>query len=131
MDKKLKKRFSIIAFALGVVALGVGVALFVIKSTATPNMADAEFLVSVGKWAREDTNNVVWNFVEIGKGALTTDNFVNSYDFIWSIEDDKLKIETDWFYDLGNEFEYKVDQKAKTLTVKPVEKSTEIVFKAL
>lgn len=131
MNEKLKKRLPIIAFAMGVIALVIGIELFVFKSVSEPVMADAEFLVSVGKWVREDTNNVIWDFSEIGKGALTTDNFINSYDFIWAIEDGKLKIETDWLYDLGNEFEYSIDQKTKTLTVKSAEKATKINFKAL
>ena len=131
MNEKFKKKLPIIAFAIGVIALVVGIELFVFKSVSEPNMADAEFLVSVGKWVREDTNNVVWDFTEIGKGSLTTDNFVNSYDFIWSIDGGKLKVETDWLYDLENEFEYSIDQKTKTLTIKSAQKATKINFKAL
>lgn len=131
MSSKFKKKLPVIAFTVGIVVLVVGIELFVFRALSKPSMADAEFLVSVGKWVREDTSNVIWDFSEVGKGALTTDNFLNSYDFIWAIEDGKLKIETDWMYDLGNEFEYKIDQKAKTLTIKAAEKPTDIVFKAL
>lgn len=131
MSEKFKKRLPIIAFAMGVVALVVGIELFVFKSVSEPSMADAEFLTSIGKWVREDTSNVVWDFTEMGKGSLTTDNYATTYDFIWAIEDGKLKIETKWLYDLDNEFEYTIDQKAKTLSIKSAEKATKINFKAL
>ena len=62
-------------------------------------------------------DGVVWDFTEIGKGKLTTNNHINDYDFIWSLEDGKLKIETDWLYNLENEYEYALDQNAKTLTL--------------
>jgi hypothetical protein len=56
------------------------------------------------------TDRVVWDFTEIGKGTLTTNAHENDYDFIWAIEDGKLKIETKWLYDLENEYDYKLDQ---------------------
>lgn len=128
---KNKRKGPIIVFIIGFVMLAAGLAFFIYKMASGPTMADADFLVSVGKWAREDTNNVVWDFKEIGKGTLTTDNFANSYDFIWSLDGNRLKTETNWLYDLNNVFEYDLNQNSKTLTLKTPEKATSITFRAL
>ncbi len=139
-----KKRFSIIILVVGLITLICGVVFFIVRLTARPSIADGEFLVSVGKWKLQeegclqakcdenekclgadgnpavvcDGDSVVWNFTEIGKGTLTTNNHLNDYNFIWAIEDDKLKIETEWLYTLNNEYEYKLDQNDKTLILK-------------
>ena len=36
-----------------------------------------------------DEPSVIWNFTEIGKGTLTTNNHENDYDFIWAIDGDR------------------------------------------
>ena len=113
-----KKRVSIIALIIGLITLVGGVVFLIIRLTAGPSVADAEYLVSVGKWTENDAPSVEWNFTEIGKGTLTTNNHTNDYNFIWAIEDGKLKIETEWLYALDNEYEYTLDQNAKTLTLK-------------
>lgn len=139
-----KKRVSIIAMIIGLITLVGGVVFLIIRLTAGPSVADGEFLVSIGKWKKDGeecimlncedgTNclgedgtsekicldgNVVWDFTEIGKGILTTNNHINDYNFIWAIEDGKLKIETEWLYALENEYAYTLDQNAKTMTLK-------------
>lgn len=139
-----KKRVSIIAMIIGLITLVGGVVFLIIRLTAGPSVADGDFLVSVGEWRLQggeclqtkcgenekclgvdgdpvvvcDDDSVVWKFTEIGKGTLTTNNHVNDYDFIWAIEDDKLKIETEWLYTLNNEYEYELDQAAQTLVLK-------------
>lgn len=89
--------------------------------------------------AKSETNsvseNVIWNFTEIGKGTLTTNNHIDDHEFKWTIEDDKLKIETDWLYTLYDELTYKLDQEENTLEItkadgiteqfKPLEKEAE------
>ena len=131
-----KKRISIITLIVGLVTLVAGVVFLIIRLTAASGVADGEYLVSIGKWGLEggncvqakcgenakcvgpdgeatvicDGDGVIWNFTEIGKGTLTTNAHENDYDFIWSIEDGKLKIETKWLYDLENEYDYKLDQ---------------------
>ena len=112
-----KKIISIIIFVIGLITLITGVVFLVLDLTKKPSIADGEYLVEVGKWSLEDNDSVVWNFTEIGKGTLTTNNHINDYDFIWALEDNKLKIETKWLYDLENEYEYKLNQDAKTLTL--------------
>ena len=72
------------------------------------------------------TPSVIWQFTEVGKGTLTTNNHINDYDFIWALEDGRLKIETKWLYDLENEYEYELNQADKTLILKDDDK--EIVF---
>lgn len=128
---KNKHKGPIIVFIIGLVMLIAGLAFFIFKIASGPSMADAEFLVSAGKWVREDTSNVVWDFTEVGKGTLTTDNYANSYDFIWALDGDKIKIETSWLYNLGNEFEYELNQNSKTFTIKSADKATKITFKPL
>ena len=86
--------------------------------------------MTAGNWVREDQPSVIWDFSEVGKGKLTTDNHVNDYDFIWRLQDKKLLIETDWLYDLNDEFDYILDQSEKTLTIKNPEKNIEVKFKA-
>lgn len=63
-------------------------------------------------------SNVIWKFTEIGKGTLTTNNHIDDHEFKWSIEDGKLKIETDWLYTIYDEATYSLDQIAQTLEIK-------------
>ena len=115
MDPKLKR--SIFVFGIGIFTLLVG-GFFLIKTlTKKPATPDGRYLVSVGTWAREDEPTVIWTFSEIGKGSLTTNRHYNDYDFIWSIEDKKLSIETSWLYTLNDTFEYELNQKKNTLTL--------------
>lgn len=138
-----KKRISLIVFIIGIITLLAGVVFLMVKIVTTPSTTDGEYLVSIGKWEREGTectqskcaedtkcldengesviqcndSGVIWNFTELGKGTLTTNNHINDYDFRWAIEDGKIIIETDWLYTLNNEFEYRLDQNNKTLTI--------------
>ena len=64
------------------------------------------------------SSNVIWNFTEIGKGTLTTNNHIDDHEFKWSIEDGKLKLETTWLYDLYDEYDYELDQKEQKLEIK-------------
>lgn len=147
-----KKRISLIVFIIGLITLVAGVVFLIVRLNSGPSIQDGEYLVSVGEWKLEggeclhakcgdntkcvnensestivcDGDNVIWNFTEIGKGTLTTNNHVNDYDFIWALEDGKLKIETDWLYTLDDEFEYTLDQNNTTLTLTSGE--TEIKF---
>lgn len=144
MEKKnTKKIISIVIFAVGCVVLLAGIIAGVVRIVTTPGMRDAEYLVEVGKWTLTDDSNctgdetgetncmggsgVIWNFTEIGKGTLTTNNHVNDYEFLWAIEGKTLKIETNWLYTLNDEYEYKLDQGAGVLTLKSGEKEIEFV----
>jgi len=113
MDKK--KRISIIIFIIGLAALIGGGVFFALDFFKKPDIRDADFIVSVGTWVKQDEPSVIWNFTEIGKGSLTTNNHLNDYNFIWAIDNDTLKIETSWLYDLENEYTFELDQNAKTL----------------
>lgn len=113
MDKK--KIISIAVMACGIIMLIVGVVFWALKLNETPAVADGEYLVTAGSWKLEDQDSLVWNFTEIGKGTLTTNNHLNDYTFTWALEDGKILIETDWLYTLNNQFSYKLDQNAGTL----------------
>lgn len=124
-----KKRISLIVLIIGLITLVAGVVFLIVRLNAGPSIQDGEYLVSVGEWTEEDEPGVVWNFTEIGKGTLTTNNHTNDYDFIWALEDGKLKVETDWLYTLDDEFEYKLDQNNNVLILTSGE--TEIKFTPL
>ena len=98
--KSAKKIISIIVFVIGLIALAAGAVIFVLDMLKKPAVEDAEFFVSIDEWVEEDSDNVIWKFTEIGKGTLTTNGHLDDYDFIWSLEGNKLKIETAWLYDL-------------------------------
>ena len=106
---KKKKIISIVVFIIGLITLAVGVVFLVLDLTKGASLQDGEYLVSVKSWVKEDEPSVIWKFSEIGKGKLTTNKYENIYDFIWAIEENKLKIETDWLYTLDDEYEYRFD----------------------
>ncbi len=138
-----KKRVSLIVFIIGIIALIAGVIFLIVRLAAGPSIADGEYLVSVGEWTldseecvqlkcAEDTkcldengepakrcknSGVIWNFTEVGEGTLTTNDHINDYDFEWVIEDGKLKIRTEWLYEMDDEFEYSLDQNNNILTL--------------
>lgn len=114
---KKKKIISISVLIIGLIVLVVGVVCLVLNLIKMNQAADGDYLVTAGNWVLSSEDGVIWDFTEIGKGTLTTNNHLNDYDFIWALEDGKLKIETDWLYDLENEYEYTLDQNAKTLTL--------------
>lgn len=115
MDKKKKKIIFISVFAVGLATLIAGAVFLILNLTRGAGVADGEYLVSVEKWVLSDSDRVEWKFTEIGKGTLTTNAHENDYDFLWSLEDGKMKVETDWLYDLENEYDYKLDQNAGEL----------------
>ena len=112
-----KKRVSLIVLIIGLLTLIAGVVFLIVRLNAGPSVADGEYLVSVGEWKEQDEPSVIWNFKEIGKGTLTTNNHTNDYDFVWALEDGKLKINTEWLYTLNNEFDYVLDQGSNILTL--------------
>lgn len=111
----MKKK--IIFGIIGIAIFSAGLAFLLVKIFVGPGARDAEFLVEVGAWQREDAPSVIWTFTEIGKGTLTTNNHQNDYDFLWSIDGDTLKIETKWLYALEDEYTYKLQQGSKILTL--------------
>lgn len=115
MDKK--KRFSLITFIFGLIVLLAGVAFLLLNLFKKPDTRDAEYLVEIGTWIEQDAESVIWQFTEIGKGTLTTNNHINDYDFIWAVDGDTLKIETKWGYNIENEYIFSLNQSENTLTL--------------
>ena len=115
--EKKKKVISFSILIIGLIVLVVGVVMLVLNVMKSAQAADGDYLVTAGDWVLEGEDGVIWDFTEVGKGTLTTNNHTNDYDFIWAREDGKLKVETDWLYDLENEYEYSLDQGSKTLTL--------------
>ncbi len=152
MSMEKKKRFAIIIFIIGILTLIAGVSFLIIKSlNSGDGLQDGEYLVEKKEWALVHTSTtdepwstgtefitncgsggvetncideveVIWQFTEIGKGTLTTNDHLNDYDFIWAIENGKLKIETDWLYPLENEYEYELNQESGLLKLADGEK---------
>lgn len=112
-----KKKLGIVSLVIGLATLAAGVTFLLINLLRPPVVRDADFLVEVGAWQMQGEPTVVWEFTEIGKGTLTTNFHINDYDFIWSMDDKTLKIETDWLYTLNDEYDYKLNQNDKTLTL--------------
>lgn len=121
MDKK--KKLSLIAMIIGLITLVAGAVMLILTLVTKPGTRDAEYLVEIGQWTEVGEEGVVWNFTEVGKGKLTTNDHKNDYDFIWSLDGDTLKIETSWLYKMNNEFTYKIDQGEKKLTLTSSEES--------
>lgn len=115
--KNTKKRVGIAIFVIGMLSLVAGIVLMLVNLLAKPAVRDADFIVSVGTWEREDAPGVIWDFTKIGKGKLTTNNHKNDYDFIWSLDAKTLKIETSWLYEINNEYNYTLNQDDKILTL--------------
>ena len=127
MDKK--KIISIIVMVIGIMTLVMGAVFLVLKLTAKPATADGEYLVSAGEWVMdsgdceaETCERVIWKFTEIGKGTLTTNAHENDYDFKWALEDGKMTVQTEWLYELNNEYEYKINQDDGILTLRADDK---------
>lgn len=128
-EKSRKNIISLIVMIVGILALIAGVVFLVLNLLRGAGLQDGEYLISAKEWVlggdtncapSEETNcapAVIWKFTEIGKGTLTTNGHVNDYDFIWALEGGKLKIETNWLYAINNEYDYKLDQGAGTLTL--------------
>lgn len=125
-----KKKMPIAVFVVGVIAMIGGLSFLIYKLVAGPAAADADFLINTGEWVEEDEPSVIWRFTEIGKGTLTTDGHQTDYDFIWALENGKIKVETAWLYKLEDTFDYSLDQNSKTLTFKDEDKDIEVKFKA-
>ena len=124
--KKKKKILSIGVFVLGVIMLVVGIVFLVLSVLKGNAVADGEYLVAAENWVLtdcgdEDCGKVIWDFTEIGKGSLTTDGGEHNYDFKWVIKDGKLDIQTNWLYELNNEYEYSLDQSNGVLTLRDMD----------
>lgn len=109
------KKSGIIMAIIGAAVFIVGLVFFLVNIFAKPGLRDAEYLVEIGEWEREDAPGVIWKFTEVGKGTLTTNGHVNDYEFIWALDGDKIKIETEWLYALEDEYVYALDQDAGVL----------------
>lgn len=115
---KLSKKFLGLAMlGVGAAAMAAGVVTMLTKLPSGTGLRDAEYLVEIGAWERVDAPEVVWEFTEVGKGRLTTNDGQNEYDFLWAIDGGRLLVETDWLYTLNDEYEYRLDQEAEELTL--------------
>ena len=157
MDKQKKSKkliISIIVFVVGLATLIAGVVFLVLNRGKEAGLRDGEYLVSAKEWVLEDNTNclipgeatdgaaedvaseseasclpgVIWKFSEIGKGVLTTNQHIDDYNFIWSLEDDnKLLIETEWLRTLEDEYTYQLDKGAGVLTLRNGENTYKFV----
>ena len=125
--KSAKKRVGLVVMLVGILACIAGLVFLLMNIFAKPDMRDAEYLVEVGMWVREDEPSVEWKFTEVGKGVLTTNAHANDYDFIWALDEDTLKVETAWLYTLNDSFVYELNQSNKTLILTKDEETIKFV----
>ncbi len=115
----MKKKIAIIIFAIfGTLAIAFGVFLIISAIQGEDpysKMAEAEVLIDVKKWQKEDEPTVIWEFGE-GTGKVTT-NKIEYFDMEWGMKDGVLSIKTDWLATLKDEFDITVDKSAPSFTV--------------
>ena len=114
---KQKKIAGVVTLVIGAAVMIAGLVFMLVNLFAEPGLRDAEYLVEVGTWVREDEPDVIWNFTEVGKGELTVNGGGQNYDFLWSIDGEQMIVETDWLYTLDDTYGYEIDQNARTLTL--------------
>ena len=115
--QKRKWIISLIVFIVGILLLVAGIVCLIINASQNSVAKEAEYLMAAESWVLEDSDQVIWDFTEVGKGTLTTNAHENDYDFKWVLEDGKMKIETAWLYELNNEYDYSLDQSNGILTL--------------
>lgn len=125
--RKKKLVWAITTLIVGLATLVTGIVFLVINLNKGAAAQDGDYLVAQKNWTLSDSDKVVWDFTEIGKGTLTTNGHENDYEFKWALEDGKLKIETDWLYELENEYDYALDQSNGKLTLSADGKEYEFV----
>lgn len=125
--RKKKLVWAITTLIVGLATLVTGIVFLVMNLNKGAAAQDGDYLVAQENWTLSNSDKVVWDFTEIGKGTLTTNGHENDYEFKWALEDGKLKIETDWLYELENEYDYTLDQSNGKLTLSADGKEYEFV----
>ncbi|MBR2586847.1 hypothetical protein IKE71_00515 [Candidatus Saccharibacteria bacterium] len=142
--KKGKKHLSsnaklgiIISAIVAVVTAVVLVLVFVVFRKEEPEVALSEReLLIAHAWEKEGAPTVIWTFRKDGTGELTT-NKSNYYDMKWNLEQEegansfKLKITTDWLYELEDDFLLEFDRENDKLMLKNLADDGESTFVAL
>lgn len=126
-QKSTKKTVSFVVLLCGIMVCVAGLVFLLVNLFTGPGLRDAEYLVEVGQWVREDEPSVIWQFTEIGKGSLTTNAHTNDYDFIWAIDGESFNVETYWLYTLNDSYNYSVSQTDKTFTLTSENKEIKFV----
>ncbi len=115
----MKKKLAIIILAIfGALAVAFGVFLIISAAQGEnpySKMAEAEILVDIKKWQKQDEPTVIWEFGE-GIGKITT-NKDEYFDMEWGMGDGVLSIKTKWLTDLRDDFEIKINKEAPSFTV--------------
>ena len=115
--QKKKWIISLVVFIVGIMLVIAGIVCLILNASQSSVAKEAEYLMAAENWVLEDSDQVIWDFTEVGKGILTTNAHENDYDFKWVLEDGKMKIETKWLYELNNEYDYSLDQSNGILTL--------------
>ncbi len=134
-EGKNKKKLILIIVGIFLLLVAIVVGLyFFLTQEKEPEKTDAELLVSVGTWEKEGSEKVKWIFKDGGKGTLTT-NETNFYDFTWTLSDEAnsegekvLKIDTNWFYTMKDEFSFVYNREENTFHVVSSEDGKESTF---
>ncbi len=79
------------------------------------SLTDKDFLVSVGSFEKIDSSNVIWCFLEDGKGFISLDGEKTKYEMTWKLKDNKLVVVVKWVYEEKKEYDITFDKENKKI----------------
>lgn len=79
------------------------------------SLTDKDFLVSVGSFEKIDSSNVIWSFLEDGKGFISLDGEKTKYEMTWKLKDNKLVVVVKWVYEEKKEYDITFDKENKKI----------------
>ena len=128
-NKKSKKPLIIAIVSVLVLAVvGALIYFFIIKKPQEKTIVpDASCLAEVESWEKQGSPSVIWVFRPDGTGEITT-NKNNYYDMTWTLKGDVLSVNTKWFYELNDSFDFNLDRENKSFSVKNHSDEKESVF---
>lgn len=128
-NKKSKKPLIIAIVSVLILSVaGVLVYYFILKKPQEKVIVpDASFLAEVESWEKQGSPSVIWVFRPDGTGEITT-NKNNYYDMTWTLKGNVLSVNTKWFYELNDSFDFNLDRENKSFSVKNHSDEKESVF---
>lgn len=79
------------------------------------SLTDKDFLVSIGSFEKIDSSNVIWSFLEDGKGFISLDGEKTKYEMTWKLKDNKLVVVVKWVYEEKKEYDITFDKENKKI----------------
>lgn len=118
---KRKKIIIIVISILAALGLIAGVVLLVINLNKSNDplfkMSNTDYLTYFGEWEAVEDERIVWTFNDDGSGKLTTNGGIDEYEFAWEVNGSELKIVTQWFYPIEDDFSLTTNRDEETFTI--------------